>query len=104
MTIAARDAFGFSFPVIYPGTSQDLAFGAASAQSSAVGAATSVVRVIAKTNDARIAIGANPTATATGTLCKAGVAEYFACRPGDKLAAIQDSAAGTLNITEGANY
>jgi hypothetical protein len=104
MTIAARDAFGFSYPVIYPGTSQDLAVGAASAQSSAVGASTSVIRVIAKTNDARIRIGANPTAVAADTLVKTGVAEYFAVKGGDKVAAIQDSAGGTLNITEGANF
>jgi len=89
------------FQAIYIGSSQEVAIGATSTQSSAVGPNTSIVRLVSDA-DCYVAIGSNPTAAAGGCLLSAGLTEYFACDGGDKVAVIQKSAAGTLNITEGA--
>ncbi len=84
----------------YPGAAQSVAIGAASAQSTAVGSSTRCVRLRA-TADCYVKIGGNPTAnTTTSTLLGAGETEYFRVNPGDKVAVIQASAAGTLNVTE----
>lgn len=105
MTILARDQFGAAIPVIYPGASQSLSFAAASAQSAPVGADTTIVRLLATGADCRIAIGADPTANATSTPVMERVPEFFAIRPGERIAAIRHAAVdGTLNITEGANH
>ena len=79
------------------GASSDLTFSSASAQSGAL--AGTLIRVVAKGADCRIATGADPTAVATGTLIVAGIPEYFAITSGHKVAAIRDAADGTLNIT-----
>lgn len=80
------------------GVSSDVAFTDTSAQSGAL--TGTMIRVIARGADCRIAIGANPTAVATGTLIAAGVPEYFAVTSGHKVAAIRDAGvSGTLNIT-----
>lgn len=105
MTVLARDQFGAAIPVIYPGKSQGVAFTAVSAQSAAVGAATTIIRVLALGADCRIAIGGDPTAVADGTPVMERVPEFFAIRPKEKVAVIRDGATnGTLNITEGANH
>ncbi len=87
---------GGAFPAIKPGTTQNVAVGAASAQSAAVGGL--VVRVVSST-DCHIVFGANPTALATSMFLPAKLPEYFVCAPTDKLAVIQDTAGGNLSIT-----
>lgn len=105
MTILARDSFGAAIAAIYPGTTQEIDTTASSGQSAAVGATTTIVRLVTKTAPCRVAFGANPTAAAADTLLPLGVPEYFAIRPGDKIAAIRDGASdGKLQITEGANF
>jgi hypothetical protein len=76
------------------GASQDVAC-------SAFGTQTYKVRLVA-TTDCRIRISdGTPTAVATDTYLPALAAEYFTVTPGQKVAAIQVSSAGTLNVTEG---
>lgn len=82
------------------GTTQNVAFTAASAQSTAIGGTGhKLVRLIA-TQDCWVRQAANPTAVTTDTFIKAGVPEYFIVKGGNKIAAIRNSADGTLNITE----
>lgn len=89
---------GGSLAPIVLGTSADLAFNATSAQSAAL--VGTRIRVVASGADCRIAIGSNPTATATGTLLKDGIPEYFTITSGHKVAAIRNASTdGTLNIT-----
>ena len=84
----------------YPSTSQTVTVGAASAATTnAVGAHTSVVRLHADT-DCFIAIAKAPTATTSDMFLPSGQTEYIRVHPGQKVAAIQDSAAGTLYVTE----
>ncbi len=105
MTMLAHDANGATAPVIYPGASQDVTFGAETAQSNPVGDETSVIRVLALGGTCRIVIGENPVATSTSTPVIQNVPEYFAVNPTDKVAVIGESGAtGALNITEGANH
>jgi hypothetical protein len=87
---------------------QTLAIGAASAQSSAVNAATRRV-ILTATADCWFLIGANPAAvkqtatlaTATGIFLAAGGTTYpISVNAGDKVAVIQDSSAGILSIQE----
>jgi hypothetical protein len=105
MTVLARDQFGAAIPVIYPGVSHDIAFSASSAQSAAVGAQTTIIRVVALGADCRIAIGADPIATTSDVPVMARVPEFFAIRPNEKVAVIREgSVNGTLTITEGANH
>ncbi len=85
---------------ILVGTSQDVAIGAASVPSTAFGAQTYKVRV-AVTSDCRIRIEKTPVAIVTDTLMSAGSTEWFTCSPGEKIACIQVSGAGTMNVTEG---
>jgi hypothetical protein len=69
-----------------------------SAQSAVMPANTSMVRVVASAA-CYLAYGADPTAVNTGAMyMPAGLVEYFAIKPGEKLAVIQDSAAGTLYV------
>ncbi len=98
----ALSSSGENFPFIYPGTSQKVAYDTTT-QSAALGARTSVVRLIAST-DAHVKFGANPTALTDGTstFLKANIEYFFGVAPGSKIAAIKDSGAGNLFITEGA--
>lgn len=76
--------------------------GAASAQSAVWSATTEEIRVVSTTN-CHINIGQNPTAAATdnnGFYLPANVVEYFHVTPGQRLAVIQDTAAGTLSVSE----
>ena len=82
-----------------PTASQNVSVGASSTQSTAVAMTTWQVRLISDT-DCYIAIGASPTATTSGTWLPATSPEYFSCHPGDKIAVIQKSASGTLNLAE----
>lgn len=80
---------------------EDVSVGAASTQSatSPVGARTAILT--ART-DLRYAVGTvvgAPTAVATGPLLLAGSSIPLSVREGSRIAVIQDSAAGSSNIT-----
>lgn len=84
----------------FSGVSQNLAVAATSAAiTNAFG--TREVRVVSTTN-CWITFGASPTAAAAANnmYLPAGVVEYFHVTNGQKLAAIRDSADGTLNVAE----
>lgn len=91
------------FQAIYPGTSQKMSVNNTSAQSSALPDGTTIVRLVAS-EDCYIQIGTNPTATTTTSLfLAADLPEYFGVNGNTiKIAAIRDSADGTLYITAGA--
>lgn len=79
----------------------------ASVQSSAFGAQTYWIRAVAvgavtATNTGvHIAVGDNPTATSSSPLLPLNWIEYIECVPGQKVAALSDTATtGTLNVTE----
>jgi hypothetical protein len=57
-----------------------------------------VARVVSTTN-CHVAVGTAPTATTSHAYLPAGVVEYFRVNVGDKLAFIQNSAAGTAFVT-----
>lgn len=57
-----------------------------------------VVRLLS-TTDCHVAFAASPTATTNNMLLKANMPEYFKMNSGDKVAAIQSSASGTLYVT-----
>lgn len=73
-----------------PITQQTVAIGGASVQSAAFNANTNVIRI---NTDAicSIAIGDNPTATATTARMAANQTEYFSVYPGQKVAVITNS-------------
>ena len=73
---------------------------ASSQQSAAFGAQTYQIRVCVIANPCWIKIGDNPTATANDTLLPVNSIEYFTVTPGQKLAVLQQTGAGTLSITE----
>lgn len=69
---------------------QTKAIGGSTAQSSAFGVTTRVVRI--HTDAAcHILFGANPTATTSSKRMAAGATEYFAVTPGHKVAVIASS-------------
>jgi hypothetical protein len=124
MTIKT-DIHGLAVQAARPATSQTLTVGAASVQSNPFQVATSPtgsyagspqaaggpittpnqtlhIRLVA-TADSWIAFGSNPTAAASGVgsiFLPAGVPEYFWVVPGERIAAIQNSAGGLLNVAE----
>lgn len=71
-------------------TTQTVAISGTTAQSAAFGATTRFVRVH---TDAicSIAFGSNPTATTSKLRMAANQTEYFAVRPGDKVAVISNT-------------
>jgi len=81
-----------------PGTVQNVSYDT-STQSSAFGANTTMVRLVA-TTDAHVAFGSNPTATTSSLRLVAFTPEYFLVDPSTKIAAIKNATAGTLNVTE----
>ena len=102
MSTLARDSNGSPTQFFRAGVNQTVTAGAASAQSAAFGAGTTHVLVVQTTSagNAAIVFGKNPTATAAGIFLGYNVPLIFAVNPGDKLAAIQFSAAGSVSITE----
>ena len=73
-----------------------------STQTPAFSAETTVIRVATTGDHVHIAIGENPTATTSSAMIPSNVVDYFAVKPGWKLAAIKGSGAGSpiVNITE----
>lgn len=59
----------------------------------------SIVRVVC-TTAAYIKIDVNPTATTNDHYIGPEIPEYFRCRPGDKVSAVQVAASGTLHVSE----
>jgi hypothetical protein len=93
--VLAKTRYG-AMPQLVQGqevANQSLAIGAGSVSSNAFNARTDVVVVTKIDADARIAIGAAPTAVSAGVgqtrYLKAGSEYAFAVEPGQKLAAIQ---------------
>lgn len=84
----------------YPLTTQKVSFLVSSvATSNAVGDHISVVRLIA-TTDCHVRFAKSPTAVATDMYLAADREEYFTIHPGQKVAAIRNSADGDLFVTE----
>jgi len=122
MTIKS-DQHGFEVQAARPALSQTIAIGAGSVQSApfqtyspqgsySAGPVAGVpittpnntlhVRLVA-TSDCWVAFGANPAAVIASTACillPAAIPEYFWVYPGERVAVTQNSAAGSLNITE----
>lgn len=74
--------------------------GTAGTITNGVGVSCTRVRV-ACTSNAWVLIDNSPTATTgNGMYMSAGIPEYFTVTSGQKVSAIQDSAGGTLNVTE----
>lgn len=93
-------SFTANLPVMGPAASQSVAIGATSAQATdAIGAGIRVVRLVA-TSDCHVKIGSNPTATTADLFLPAGCVEWLIAHPGQKVAAIQSSASGTLYVSE----
>ena len=91
---SGRDTNVFPMP---PVAEQTVAIGASSAQSSAFSAVTNFIRVCAdavcsiEIGASSLNSGTGPAATATKMRIPANVPEYFAVRPGQILAVIQNT-------------
>ncbi len=82
------------------GTTQIITVGAASsAIANAVGAQTYAVRLCSSVG-AFVKIDNSPTATTSDVYLPPNWAEYFAITPGQKVAAIQAAAGGSMSVTE----
>lgn len=82
------------------GSDKVVAIGAASVQSTAVGASTYGV-LLSCTSNCHIQFGMNPTATASSWLLKStDPGLILGIAPGEKIAVIEDSAVGNLYIVE----
>lgn len=83
-----------------PDTTQTVTVGTTSAATTnGVGAQTYVVRLIS-TTACHVAFGAAPTATTSDMYLAANREENFVVTPGQKVAVIQNAAAGMLYVTE----
>lgn len=84
--------WGFGFPT----TNQTLTAGATSSASSAFGNYTTAVRVAVGDEAIYAEFADSPTASSADMMIPAGVVEYFAVRPGSKIAVIR---AGSNDVT-----
>ena len=91
-----KDGNNAPIPVLSIKSVQAVAY-TTSTQSSAM-SADSVCRIVA-TTDCHIDVGTNPTATTSETFLPASVVDYIFVRSGEKIAAVQNAAGGTLFIT-----
>ena len=73
--------------------------GTSAATSNAVGAQTYQVALYCD-QDVHIVFGKSPTATTSDFFLPASTMVFFPIAPGEKVAAIQSSAAGTLSVSE----
>ena len=77
------------YPADPPIAEQTVAIGAGSVQSAAFNAGCNLIRLHTDVT-CSVAVGPNPTASATNRRMAAGQTEYFGARPGDKVAVIQN--------------
>lgn len=100
MSVLQNDENGRPMQLLRMLTVQNVTVSGTSAQSAAFGEKTQAVRLISTTR-CYVMFGPSPTATTSnGALLEIGIPEYFAVTPGAKLAAIQSTAGGSLNIVE----
>ena len=109
MSKIQKDQAGVTYPAIVGkhGTTQVITATATSAQSTAFGQETTLVR-LATTNitgagaHAHYQVGANPTAsTTTSPLLPCGLIEYVVVSPGDKIALIRGGGTSVdVSVTE----
>lgn len=82
------------------GAGQVVSYDASTATTNAFGGNTTAVRVYA-TTDCFIEIGVAPVAVVnTSTFLPAGQVEYFAAKPGERVAAVKLTTAGSLYARE----
>lgn len=100
MTTQARDETGAPYPAFKMGTVQSVAYtGTAGTITNGVGEKTRLA-VVHCTSDAHIAVGVNPTATTDDRPITAQVDVLVALEPGERVSAVQQTAGGTLYVTE----
>lgn len=94
---------GQAIPIASSDTAQNVSIGASSTQSSAVGAGTEAVRLCSDVT-CWYATGSDPTAATDASggsrRLPADVVEIVGVPKSGKIAVIQDSTSGTLNIAE----
>ena len=73
--------------------------GTSAAITNAVGSGIHVIRMVSST-DCHFALGGAPTATTSDPLLPADTVEYIRINEGEKIAFIQNTAAGTAYVTE----
>lgn len=89
-----------SSEVFTVGTNQTIAVGVASvALTNPFGNYTTVVR-LCSTTACHIKVGSAPTATTSDPYLPANIDWFIEVAPGQKVATIQNAAAGTLHVTE----
>ena len=103
MSIVARDQGGNIVDAYTPSTSQVFTVGNTTAQSTAFGLNTTLVRVSCSLGHCHVAFGANPTASiTTSMMISNNSTSIFRVNAGDKMAYIKDAAvtSSTLCVTE----
>jgi len=103
MSIVARDQGGTVVDAYTPSTSQVFAVGNTTAQSTAFGSNTTLVRVSCSLGHCHVAFGTNPTASiTTSMMIENNSSSIFKVNAGDKMAYIKDAAvvASTVCVTE----
>lgn len=106
MSVESKDAYGWPWPDIVGrfGTSHTFYASGTSQQTGAFGEGTTLVRVAVSgyTGHVYFAIGTNPTAVDdTSPMIPMGSVEYFAVKPGEKMAFLQPHGGTTyVSVTE----
>jgi len=99
-TQSAFNQQGQALPAVrLDGATQTISFTGTSAQSSALGSATNLVRLYS-TEECFVAFGSNPTASSSTVPLGPKNPEYVQVNPGELIAAISNGTNGTLYITE----
>lgn len=102
MTILARDSINEDLiqAASPTGSTQTITTsGSSAAISTAFASGTRIVRIVA-TEDIHLKFATSPTAATSDPFLPANQVEYFKVTAGEKVAAIQNSAAGTVYVTE----
>ena len=103
MSIVARDQGGNVVDAYSPSTSQVFTVGNTTAQSTAFGSNTTLVRVSCSLGHCHVAFGANPTASiTTSMMISNNSTSVFKVNAGDKMAYIKDASvtSSTVCVTE----
>jgi hypothetical protein len=103
MSKVARDEGGNVVDAYAPSTSQVFAVGNTTAQSTAFGSNTTLVRVSCSLGHCHVAFGTNPTASiTTSMMIENNSSSIFKVNAGDKMAYIKDAAvtSSTVCVTE----